>query len=392
MLKAFKYRIYPTEEQKVLMAKHFGCVRWVYNYALNKKIKAYQDEKKNLSIFDIRKDLPILKKNEETVWLKEVNAQSLCESLRNLDNAFSYFFKGKKGFPKFKNKHNNKQSFSVLQRGVINLDASEIRIPKFKLPIKCKIDRKFIGKPKTITITKTATEKYFISVLVEVNDDIPQLKSIDENKAIGIDLGIKTFAVLSNGEEVQNPKHLKSALKRLKKQQRHVSKKAKGSNNRRKAVFKLAVLHEKVVNKRTDFLHKVTTKLVLEHDTICLETLKVANMVKNHKLAQALSDISIGRFNEMIEYKARWKGVNIIRIGQFEPSSKMCTCGVVNKDLKLHQRDWTCESCGAIHNRDLLAANNIKRFAFLKNNTAGIAEIKACGDKGLLLSMKQEAN
>jgi len=390
ILKAYKYRIYPTREQKVLLSKHFGCARWVYNYALDKKIKAYQTNKESLSRFDIQKDLPILKSNEETSWLKEVNAQSLQASLENLDKAFTRFFKDKKGFPKFKSKHENRQSFSVPQSATVDFEKNTISIPKFKTPIKCKINREFNGNHKTITICKTPTNKYFASILVEINEDIPQLKPIDENKAIGIDLGIKTFAVLSNGEEIQNPKHLKSALKRLKKQQRRVSKKVKGSNNRKKAVLKLAVLHERVVNKRTDFLHKVTTKLISEHDTLCLETLKVFNMIKNHSLAQALSDISIGRFNEMIDYKARWRGVNILRIGQFEPSSKMCTCGVVNKDLKLSQRDWTCGSCGASHNRDLLAANNIKRFAFLKNNTVGNTEIKACGDEGLLLSKKQE--
>lgn len=359
--KAYKYRIYPNKEQEELISKHIGCSRWIYNYALDKKIKAYQTTKESLSRFTIQKDLPALKKSEKTSWLKEVNSQSLQASLENLDKAFTKFFRDKKGFP------------------------------KFKKPIKCKLHRKFEGNSKTITISRTPTGKYFISVLVEINEELPQLKPIDENKAIGIDLGIKTFAVLSNGEEIQNPKHLRSALKRLKKQQRRASKKVKGSNNRKKAVRKLAVLHEKVTNKRNDFLHKVTAKLVSEHDTLCLETLKAFNMIKNHKLAQALSDISIGKFNEIIEYKAKWHGVNILRIGQFEPSSKMCTCGVINKELKLSDREWVCQSCGEIHKRDLLAANNIKRFAFVKNNTAGIVGFQACGDEGLPLSMKQEA-
>ena len=358
ILRAYKYRAYPTKEQEVLLAKHFGCSRWIYNYALDKKIKTYQTTKESLSRFTIQKDLPELKKAEETKWLKEVNSQSLQASLENLDKSFTKFFRDKKGFPKFKSKHDNRQSFSVPQNGIVDFETNTISLPKFKHPIKCRL---------------------------------PKLKPIDENKAVGIDLGIKTFAVLSNGEEIQNPKHLRSALKRLKKQQRRVSKKVKGSNNRKKAVKKLAILHEKVSNKRNDFLHKVTAKLVLEHDTLCLETLKASNMIKNHKLAQALSDISIGRFNGILEYKAKWNGVNILRIGQFEPSSKMCTCGVINKELKLSDREWTCKSCGEIHNRDLLAANNIKRFAFVKNNTAGIVGFQACGDEGLPLSEKQEA-
>lgn len=392
ILKAYKYRILPTEEQKVLLAKHFGCSRFIYNYALDKKVKAYQTTKESISRFTIQKDLPALKKSEETSWLKEVNSQSLQASLENLDKAFTKFFRDKKGFPKFKSKHNNRQSFSVPQNGIVDFETSTISLPKFKKPIKCKLHRKFEGNSKTVTVSKTPTGKYFVSVLVEVNKELPKLKPIDENKAIGIDLGIKTFAVLSDGEEIQNPKHLKVALKRLKKQQRRVSKKVKGSNNRKKAVKKLAILHEKVSNKRNDFLHKITTKLVSEHDTLCLETLKACNMIKNHKLAQALSDISIGRFNEILEYKAKWNGVNILRIGQFEPSSKMCTCGVINKELKLSDRVWRCKSCGETHNRDLLAANNIKRFAFIKNNTGGTPEFQACGDEGLPLSLKQEAH
>jgi putative transposase len=392
ILKAYKYRLYPTEEQKVLLAKHFGCSRFIYNYALDKKVKAYQTTKESISRFTIQKDLPALKKSEETSWLKEVNSQSLQASLENLDKAFTKFFRDKKGFPKFKSKHDNRQSFSAPQNGIVDFETNTISLPKFKKPIKCKLHRKFEGSSKTVTISKTPTGKYFVSVLVEVNKELPKLKPIDENKAIGIDLGIKTFAVLSDGEEIQNPKHLKVALKRLKKQQRRVSKKVKGSNNRKKSVKKLAILHEKVSNKRNDFLHKVTAKLVLEHDTLCLETLKACNMIKNHKLAQALSDISIGRFNEILEYKAKWNGVNILKIGQFEPSSKMCTCGVINKELKLSDRVWRCKSCGETHNRDFLAANNIKRFAFVKNNTGGTPEFQACGDEGLPLSLKQEAH
>lgn len=392
ILRAYKYRAYPTKEQEVLLAKHFGCSRWVYNYALDKKIKTYQTTKESLSRFTIQKDLPELKKAEETKWLKEVNSQSLQASLENLDKAFTKFFRDKKGFPKFKSKHNNRQSFSVPQNGIVDFETSTISLPKFKNPIKCKLHRRFEGNSKTVTISKTPTGKYFVSVLVEVNEDIPKSKPIDENKAVGIDLGIKTFAVLSNGEEIQNPKHLRSALKRLKKQQRRVSKKVKGSNNRKKAVKKLAILHEKVSNKRNDFLHKVTAKLVSENDTICLETLSASNMMKNHKLAQALSDISIGKFNEILEYKAKWNGVNILRIGRFQPSSKMCSCGEINKELKLSDRVWTCKACGVTHDRDELAANNIKKFAFINlKNTAGIVGFQACGDEGLPLSEKQEA-
>lgn len=378
--KAFKYRIYPNKEQEELILKHMGSSRWIYNYALNKKITSYQETGKGISRFDIQKDLPELKKNEETSWLKEVNSQTLQASLENLDKAFTRFFKEKKGFPKFKSKKNNRQSFNVPQNTIVNFENNKLSLPKFKTDIKIKIDRTFDGIVKTSTVTKTPTGKYFISILVELQQEPPNKKPLDEKQAIGIDLGIKTFATLSNGMEIQNPKHLKKSLKKLKKLQRKVSKKVKGSNNRIKSVKKLAILHEKVSNKRNDFLHKISYYLVTNFDTLCLETLKSGNMMKNHKLAQSLSDISIGKFNELIDYKSEWFGTNVLRIGQFEPSSKMCSCGTINKELKLSQRVWTCNSCGITHDRDVLAANNIKHFAFTKNNTAGTAEIHACGD------------
>ena len=390
--KVYKYRLYPTKEQEVLLSKHFGSARWVYNYALNKKIVAYQTNKESLSRFTIQKDLVTLKKSEDTKWLKEVNSQTLQASLENLDKAFTKFFRDKKGFPKFKSKHDNRQSFSVPQNGIVDFETSTISLPKFKKPIKCKIHRIFNGKTKTLTISKTPTGKYFVSVLVEVDEVQKTNKPICENQAVGVDLGIKTFATLSNGVEIENPKHLKRSLEKLKALQRKVSKKQRGSSNRKKAVKRLAILHERVANQRLDFLHKTTHYLVSNYDTICLETLRASNMIKNHKLAQALSDISIGKFNEILEYKSEWNGVNILRIGQFEPSSKMCSCGAINKDLKLSDRVWTCKSCGVKHHRDYLAATNIKRFAFINlKNTAGIVGINACGDEGLPSSMKQEA-
>ena len=210
---------------------------------------------------------------------------------------------------------------------------------------------------------------------------------------MGIDLGIKTFATLSNGEEIPNPKNLKNAITKLKRLQRSLSSLVKGSNNHEKARKVLACQYEKVTNRRNDFLEKVTHQLVINYDTICLETLSARNMMKNHHLAQALSDITIGRFNKRIEQKANWYGVNILSIGRFEPSSKMCSCGYVYKDLKLSQRVWTCPICGAIHDRDLLAANNIKTFAFNKrHNTTGTAEIHACGDMNPIRDSAQEAH
>ena len=379
--KAYKYRIYPNREQQELINKHIGCCRYVYNLCLEKKINAYKTSKKSVSYFELKKLLPLLKKEQETSFLKEVNSQSLQAAIINLDNAYQRFFKEKKGFPKFKSKRNARQSFQIVQNTNVDFKEKKVFIPKFKEGIKCRFHRFFDGKIKTSTISRTSTGKYYISILVQFDDDNPKKKPIDENKAVGIDLGIKTFATLSNGKEIPNPKNLKNAIVKLKRLQRKLSKKVKGSNNREKARRALVCQYERVTNRRNDFLEKVTHQLVTSYDTICLETLSARNMMKNHHLAQALSDIAIGRFNELIEQKAEWYGVNILRIGRFEPSSKMCSCGYVYKDLKLSQRVWTCPSCGRRNQRDLLAANNIKAFAFNKrNNTAGTAEIDACGD------------
>ena len=391
--KAYKYRIYPNREQQELINKHIGCCRYVYNFCLENKINAYKTSKKNISKFDLIKLLSPLKKEQETSFLKEVNSQSLQMAIYNLDSAYKRFFKEKKGFPKFKSKRNARQSFQIVQNTYVDFDEKKVFIPKFRKGIKCRFHRFFDGKIKTSTISRTSTGKYFISILVELDEDNPKKKPIDENQAVGIDLGIKTFATLSNGNEIPNPKNLRNAIVKLKRLHRSLSRKSKGSNNRERASKVLACQYERVTNRRNDFLEKVTHQLVTTYDTICLETLSAKNMMKNHHLAQALSDIAIGRFNELIEQKAEWYGVNILRIGRFEPSSKMCSCGYVYKDLKLSQRVWTCPSCGRVNQRDLLAANNIKAFAFNKrHNTAGTAEIHACGDMNPIRDSAQEAH
>lgn len=390
--RAYKYRLYPNEEQKVLIAKHLGSCRFIYNYALDKKVRAYQTDKTNLSRFDIQADLPNMKKSEEYCWLKEVNSLSLQASLANLDSAYTKFFREHKGFPRFKSKKDSKQSFSIPQNTRVDFENGRIFIPKFKGGIKTKFHRTFEGIVKSSTISRTATGKYFISILVEVNEPDVPMKPICENKAVGIDLGIKTFAVLSDGTEIPNPKHLKQSLDKVKKLQRSLSHKAKGSKNRDKARRKTALAYEQVTNRRNDFLHKVTSYLVNNYDTICLEDLNVKGMVKNHHLAQALEDIAIGTFNTLLEYKAKERGVNILRIGRFEPSSKMCTCGYINHNLTLAMREWVCPECGKVHDRDFLAANNIKRFAFRNINTVGTTEIHACGDMSEDAHSAQEAH
>ena len=271
--KAYKYRIYPTMEQQELINKHIGCCRYVYNLCLEKKINAYKTSKENLSSFSLMKLLPKLKKEPETSFLKEVNSLSLQAAIANLDNAYQRFFKEKKGFPKFKSKRNLRQSFQIKQNTTIDFDGKRVYIPKFREGIKCRFHRFFDGKIKTSTISRTLTGRYYISILVELGESNPKKKPIDENQAVGIDLGIKTFATLSNGEEIPNPKNLKNAMTKLKRLQRSLFRKVKGSNNRERTRKVLACQYERVTNRRNDFLEKVTHHLVTTYDTICLETL-----------------------------------------------------------------------------------------------------------------------
>ena len=366
MLKGLKHRLYPTDSQKELIAKHIGCSRFVYNLALETKISAYLGSKHNFSPFDLVKQLPELKK--ECEWLKEVNSQSLQQSIQNMDIAFKKFFKGA-GFPKYKSKHKGKQSFSIPQN--VSVNGNKLMIPKFKKGIEIVLHREIKGDIKSATISVTPTGKYFVSILVDTNTETPIKALIKEETTIGIDLGIKDFAVTSNGEVFKNPKNLRKAQSKLKYTQRKYSK-----NKGKRTKKRLALLHEKVVNKRKDFLHKVSTKLIRENQTIALETLAVSNMVKNHNLAQAINDVSWSTFVTMLEYKADWYGKNILRIGRFAPSSKTCSCcGNINKELTLKDRSWTCPKCNSVLDRDVNASINIKSFA-LKNNLSGEHTLK----------------
>ncbi len=393
-LKAYKYRLYPNKQQQELLSKHFGCCRFVYNYALAKKIEYYTVEKKTLSRFEIQKDLVSMKNNPETEWLKEVNAQSLQASLANLDMAYTKFFREKKGFPKFKSKH-NKQSCQFPQGNKVSFENNRLYVTKFREGIKCKFSRKFQGKIKTVTISKTKTDKYFASILIEENTKILNKPKPDIKKAIGIDLGIKEFAVCSNGKRFDNPRNLKKSLRKLKKEQRKLSRKVKGSNRKNKQRKIVAKIHEKITNQRNDFLHKVSRELVNENQvtTYCLETLNVKGMLKNHCLAQAISDVSWSKFVTFLSYKADWEGKNILRIGQFEPSSKTCNvCGVVNVNLKLSDRSWICADCNTEHDRDFLASCNIRDFAFSKQNMIGqgLPKSNARGNRRVRRLMRRE--
>jgi putative transposase len=371
LLKAYQYRIYPNKEQEILIAKHFGSCRWIWNYALSRRITVYAKEKKYLSKFDLSKEIPALKEAEETKWLKEVNSQSLQAALENQDKAFTKFFKEKKGFPKFKSKKKNKQSFQVPQNVRVDFDSGKIFLPKFKSGIKTVFHRRFEGKIKTTTVKQKPSGKYYVSILVETPQSEKKAPKPNIKKAIGIDLGIKDFIVTSNGEKIQNPKFFKKSLKKLSLLQRRHSRKAKSSKNREKARIILARQHEKVTNQRLDFLHKLTYKMICESqvNTFCIEDLCVKGMLRNHKLAQSIADVSWSKFVELLKYKSRWYGKNVLTIGRFEASSKTCSvCGSINQSLTLKDRNWTCGSCGTLHDRDVNAAKNIVKFAFHPKN------------------------
>ncbi len=356
--KTIKYRLYPSDTQKELLDKHINVTRYVYNLALETKKNYYDSAKINKSSFDLQKELTECKK--EFPWLKEVNSQSLQQAISNMDVAFTNFFKGRTNFPKFKSKKKSTKSFQIPQS--VKLESNKLFIPKFKEGIKVVVHRTYDNsKVKSATVSKTPTDKYFVSILFEVNEELPTKLEIKEETILGVDLGIKSYLVTSDGEIVDNPKYFKKAESKLKFIQRKYSK-HKGKRTKKKLVR----LHEKVVNKRKDFLHKLSKKLVVENHTIALETLSVKNMILNHKLAKSIQDASWGTFVSIIEYKAEWYGTNVIRIEQFLPSSKQCSCGVINNDLKLSDRIWTCSSCNVTHERDLLAANNIAKFAFKK--------------------------
>jgi putative transposase len=308
-------------------------------------------------------------------------------ALLDLDTAYSNFFKGRADFPKFKKK-SNRGSFNVPQNVIVS-DGILI-IPKFKEGIKIKLHRDLVGTIKQATVSFTPTGKYFVSILCDTEKDIPSKPKVTEENSVGIDLGIKDFLVTSEGEVIDNPKFLRNSIDRLKVLQCRASKKQKGSSNRKKVNKRVAVLHEKITNQRQDFLHKTSTKIIRENQTICLENLGISNMMKNHNLAQAISDVSWGEFNRMIEYKAEWYGVNILRIGRFEPSSKTCECGSINNELTLSDRIWECKSCGRVNERDFLAARNIKKFA-LKDYSGVECTVEPVEMSTLVESMKQEA-
>jgi putative transposase len=365
-----------------MIDKTIGVCRLLYNLALETNMYAYKSHGKSLSAFDLINQLPELKMSYS--WIAEIDSQSAQAAIRKMGIAFSNFFRGS-GYPKFKSKRAGGSFECPNNIRRIDWGKSTLTIPKIKnIPIV--LSRNFDGKIKIITISRTPTNKYFASIVVEMEQGIIATKK-PEN-AIGIDLGITDFATLSNGEKITNQRHLQSELKRLKVLQQRASRKNKGSKNRKKANLRVAILHEKITNQRKDFLHKLSTKLISDNqtDTICVEGLAVSNMVRNRKLSQAISDASWAEFVRQLEYKGKWYGKNVIKINRFYASSKTCSdCGHIKDELNLSQRTWTCSNCGSNHDRDINAAINIKKSGM--GNPAEPVELLAIAG-----TRKQETN
>lgn len=361
MLKAYKYRIYPNEEQINYLQKTFGCTRFIYNQMLADRIKSYE-ENKDLDIKIIKYPTPTQYKKEYE-WLKEVDSLALANAQMNLDKAYKNFFRDKSvGFPKFKSKKDNHKSYTTNnQNGTIYIENNRIKIPKLKSMIKIKQHREFVGLIKSCTISQNPSGKYYISMLVDTeNIQLPKLDT-----KVGIDLGIKEFAITSDGEMFSNPKWLKKSEKRLRKLQKDLSRKQKGSNNRRKDRLKVAKLHEKISNQRKDYLHKISHYIISENQVIVIEDLKVSNMIKNHKLAKSIADVSWSEFRRQLEYKSEWYGRELIIAPSNYASSQLCSnCGNKSSQTKdLSCRTYICPVCGMEMDRDINASKNLLKLA-----------------------------
>jgi putative transposase len=368
--RAYKYRFYPTDEQKQVLARTFGCARFVYNWALRHKSDAFYRENKRLSYKGLSESLTRLKQQDEYSWLAEVSSVPLQQALRHLEKAFLNFFEGRTKYPTFKKKRSRQSA--TYTSNAFKWDGTSLTLAKMTDPLDIRWSRPLPDgtRPSSVTVTKDSADRYFVSLLVE--EDIKHLEPIE--RSVGADLGLKAFIILSTGEMVGNPQFFQRDEKKLARAQRRHAKKYKGSKNRVKARQKVASIHARIADRRRDFLHQLSTRLIRENQTICVESLQVKYMVKNHRLAKAISDVDWSEFVTQLEYKAAWYGRNLVKIDKWYPSSKRCfDCGHILETLSLDVRVWTCPECGVTHDRDINAAQNL--------HAVGLTVFEASGER-----------
>ena len=364
ILKAYQYRIYPNSGAAEQIAQHFGAVRFVYNTALELRNRYYQQFGKGISKRAVQDQFVALKRTPEFVWLNQINSQAILSALEHLHNTYLNFFNGKAKFPRFKSKKSSWQSYQMPQHVKVDFDRQQVQLPKIGW-VNAKLHRQFAGEIKTCTLKQLPSGHYRLTVLVECAGELPAKPVIKEQATQGIDLGLSHFAILDNGEKLDNPKFLQRSLGRLGIVQKQLSRMKKGSINHKQQKRRVAKQHLAITNQRSNFLHQQSTTLVRDSQaaTLAIEDLHVKGMIRNKKLSRHIADVGWGRFVQMLSYKADWYGKNLLRCNRFAPSSKQCECGHINHGLRLKDRVWTCPACLQTWDRDVLAANNIKRFA-----------------------------
>ena len=369
----YQYKLKPTKEQRILLAKHCGATRFVWNRYLNQRVEIYRNENRSIGYYDQCKDITLLKKQEEFKWLREINAQSIQQCLDQLDTAFGRFFKKKAKFPNFKNKSNG-GSFKIPQRVVV--ENNKIYFPKFKEGIKLILHREFECEKICYCTIKKRNDDYY--AFISVQKDIQPLEKT--GTIVGIDLGVKDIVITSDGKKFDNPKALERYEKRLRHYQKKLSRQIKGSKGREKTRKHLSRVHEKISNLRNNTIHNITTQLVKENDVIVMEDLNVEGMMRNHHLAKAIVNVSFSRIKRQLEYKCQWYGKKLIKIDRYFPSSKTCNyCGYINNHLTLNDRVWECPQCASKIDRDINAAKNIRDEGLRQENRVATTQINDDG-------------